>query len=89
MQERTILTAADLKLLDELGLGKCGDLESCHDVIMSLRLRQLDKLKIMLSRIVKENSPFSQDVVDGIRKNDLTIFARAVVVLNLRSVRKG
>lgn len=48
----------------------------------SLRMRQLDKLKMVLSRLVRETSLFTPELAQGIMKNDLKMFARAVLVLN-------
>jgi hypothetical protein len=44
-------------------------------------MRQLDKQKMILSRIAKEDSIFSPEVTEGIRKNDLRMFASAVHTL--------
>jgi hypothetical protein len=41
----------------------------------------LDRLKIVLSRLAKERV-FPEEVAEGIRKNDLQAFSRALVVLN-------
>ena len=38
-------------------------------------------LKIVLSRLAKEGR-FSSEIADGVRKNDLRMFARAILVLN-------
>ena len=83
MPEENPLTEADLKLLQELGLLGCASLDTCNETINSLRLRQLDKLKLILSRISNEKSLFSPEVTEGIRKNDLKMFARAIIALNV------
>lgn len=78
-----MLTEADVKLFQELGLAECVSLVSCEKVIDSLRMRQLDRLKMVLSRMSREEeSPFSPKIEEGIRKNDPKMFARAVFVLN-------
>ena len=75
------MTSDDLELFQELGLKECEDSSACEKVIDTLRMRQLDKLKMILSRIAKEDSIFSPEVTEGIRKNDLQMFASAVHTL--------
>ena len=82
MPERALTDASDLLLFQELGLKECNVLDACEKIVESLRLRQLDKLKIVLSRIAKEDSVFSPELKEGIRKNDLRAFARAILMLN-------
>ncbi len=82
------LTSADLELLQELGLKECNDLDTCEKVIDTLRMRQLDKLKMALSRIAKTDSIFSPEVTEGIRRNDLRMFARAVHTLTSKQFGK-
>ena len=88
MPKRSLLTNADLELFQELGLKDCENSSACEKVIDTLRLRQLDKLKIVLSRIAKEDSIFSPEVTEGIRKNDLRMFASAVHALTNELTRK-
>jgi hypothetical protein len=88
MPKQTLLSETDLKLFKELGLAECTDIASCDNVTNSLRLRQLDKLKLVLSRISKESSVFSPEVKEGIERNDLRTFAKAVLVLNSKTIGK-
>ena len=81
LSKRSLLTSDDLELFQELGLKECEDSSACEKVIDTLRMRQLDKLKMILSRIAKEDSIFSPEVIEGIRKNDLRMFASAVHLL--------
>ncbi len=69
-------------MLHEFGLKQCTTLESCDAIIDSLRMRQLDRLKMMLSRLSQEEDLFSFEIKEGIRKNDLRIFSRAIFQLN-------
>ncbi|HVB12579.1 MAG TPA: hypothetical protein VNE86_05550 [Nitrososphaerales archaeon] len=75
------MTKTDLELFQELGLTGCRTIDSCENVLQSLRMRQLDMLKIVLSRLAKEEC-FSFEIADGVRKNDLRMFARAILLLN-------
>jgi hypothetical protein len=79
------LKEPDLKLLEELGLKGVIAIDSCDKILDSMRMRQLDKLKMVLARLVKEGH-FTGEIAEGIRKNDVRMFARAVHVLNNRSL---
>lgn len=82
LPQNNLLTQADVELLKELGLSECTSLDSCNTIMDSLRMRQLDKLKMVLSRLVRETSLFTPELAQGIMKNDLKMFASAVLVLN-------
>jgi hypothetical protein len=69
-------------LFKELGLENCKTLEDCEKIIESLRLRQLDSLKSILARLAN-NDCFTNEVAEGIRKNDLLAFSHAVLQLNV------
>jgi hypothetical protein len=82
LPERTLLTPLDLELLGVLGLKNCRDLDVCEKIMNSLRMRDLDRLKMIFSRIAKEDSIFSPEIEEGIRKNNLLSFAKAILLLN-------
>jgi uncharacterized protein YutE (UPF0331/DUF86 family) len=81
LRHASALTEKEMEIIKELGLDKCTSFDSCNKIIDSFRLRQLDRLKIVLSRLAKERV-FPEEVAEGIRKNDLQAFSRALVVLN-------
>ncbi len=76
-------------MLKEFGLSECTALETCISVMDSLRMRQLDKLKVLLSRVANDGFPFPPDLVQGIRKNDPERFAKAILLLNSEPSGKG
>ncbi len=82
------LTKSDEAVLQELGLKGCPGIKECEAIIDSFRMRQLDKLKMILSKLAGEGH-FSYEIREGIRKNDLSAFARAVLVLNSKSLENA
>lgn len=52
--------------------------------ICTLNMRQLDRLKLMLQRIDAVDKLFSEEIRSGIRNNDLSMFAQALLVLKVR-----
>jgi hypothetical protein len=79
------LTESDRRLLSELGLDSYRSIEDCQARIGQLTMRQLDRLKLMLGRIVLEPDSsqlkFSSETREGIAGNDLRSFAKAILEL--------
>jgi hypothetical protein len=70
------------KLLGELGLLSQDSKISLENRVNELNMRQLDRLKLMLERADKRKDLFSERTRTGIRGNDLSCFAEAVLALN-------
>lgn len=77
-----------LTLLDELGLEEFSSPNDCVVKIAALKLRQLDRLKIILSKLGRQGF-FSDDIREGIRRNELKIFSEAVTKLNATALENA
>lgn len=77
----SILTVQERQLLASLGLSNPRTFGSCKKKIEKLRMRDLDRLKRVLTRVTLSAQIFPSSVKRGIKKNDLKAFAQAVFVL--------
>lgn len=81
MEQQIKTVKSTIALLEELGLRQYSSAETCRIAIESLRLRQLDRLKMALSELAREKF-FNGVLSVGIAKNDLDAFSLAVLQLN-------
>jgi hypothetical protein len=82
------LVKSTIELLEELGLRQCSSAEPCCVAIAALRLRQLDRLKMALSKLAREEF-FSEDLNQGIGRNDFNAFSLAVLQLNAAALENA
>jgi len=71
-----------MELLIELRLSSLESEPAIREIIETLNMRQLDRLKLMFSREYATKPVFSEEIMVGIRGNDFASFSRAVQILN-------
>ncbi len=70
------------KLLMELGLLYPDSTALVQNRVRELNMRQLDRLKMMLGRVDRNKDVFSEKTREGVKQNDFSAFAVAVITLN-------
>ena len=76
------LPAHQRKLLSDLGLTQIKTLPSSRKRIEELRLRDLDRLKMIFIRLIQTVPIFPVSVIRGIKRNDLDAFAQAALIIS-------